>query len=511
MSLRRAAAVVALTVLAAGRAEALETDQYYAWGLPLEDATAALNAKINYEIGRALATATERSRPEPASCRDITRAFRKRNDFFILQPLEAWVTHSSLVPRLPAAPEDLLDFRHEDIYGGFGPLDIGRWVPDSPTVEVDGVRFGTDKISHFFSSGWRYRARYLDARERGLGEEEAEEAAIRWGVLEESTSLGLLVDGVFSRGDLEANLGGMRFYLDLCAGPDPLLTHGLDGWQVRRPFDWREYVTPGWDESYNVSIYSRSRWSKVRPRLAQHCGRQDDPWTLEQKARYEAAHQPSPTEAVVREFVRDGKLPDPSSYTLEAICPPESGETSPPRAVDTRLPPPQAPDPGPQPPDEAALMAEIARREADRDTRTYLLPRAGWTSYAGPAASLGGLLTSVQSDFDCHTICDLRGALVHVEAGRDAGQLAIGYARVFGETDRHERFMPKAYLGYSISGVILRTWRDGALGPAGLDFVGVQGQFTVTSVSFRLGALWHVGGGSPQNDVAVTWGIGWGF
>ena len=71
--------------------------------------------------------------------------------------------------------------------------------------------------------------------------------------------------------------------------------------------------------------------------------------------------------------------------------------------------------------------------------------------------------------------------------------------------------MPKAYLAYGVSGVVLRTWRDGALGPAGLDFVGLQGQFTVTSVGFRLGALWHVGGGSPRDDFAVTWSIGWGF
>ena len=276
MSLRRTFAAMALAGLALGRAGALETDQYHAWGVPLADATAALNAKINYEIQRTIATATERSADRPASCRDITDEFRRRVDFVILQPIEIWVTHSPLVPRVPATPEAQLGYRHEDIYGGFGPLDIGRWVPDSPTVEVNGVRFGTDKISHFFSSGWRYRKRYVEARRRGLSDEEAEEAAIRWGVLEESTGLGLLVDGVFSRGDLEANLGGMRFYLDLCEGPDPLLALGQERWQVRRPFDWREYVTPGWDESYNTSVYSRSRWRKVRARLVTHCGRQHE-------------------------------------------------------------------------------------------------------------------------------------------------------------------------------------------------------------------------------------------
>jgi hypothetical protein len=509
--LRRALVAAALTGLAGGGAGALETDQYYAWGVPLQDSTAALNAKINYEIDRALTAAAGRGTSRPPSCRRITREFRRRVDFVILQPIEAWVTHSPLVALYPATPETQLAFRHEDIYGGYGPLDIGRWVPDSPTVEAGGVRFGTDKISHFFSSGWRYRKRYLDARDQGMNDQQAEAAAVRWGVLEERTGLGLLVDGVFSRGDLEANRAGMRFYLNLCDGPDPLLVLDQDRWQWRRRFDWREYVTPDWDESYNVSIYSRSRWRKVRPRLAAHCGGQYEPWTVEQRARYQVSVRPSPTDAVVDELVRAGRLPDPASFTLEAICPAGDVRQPPVRSVNTGPLPEPAQGPESQPPDEAALIAEIGRREADRDDRIYLSPGAAWTSYSRAATSLGWLFTSVESGFDCRTICDLRGAIVRLEPGLDSGQLALGYARAFGETGRYQRFMPKVYLAYGISGVVLRTWRDGALGPAGLDFVGLQGQFTVTSVSFRLGALWQVGGGSPRNDFALTWSVGWGF
>ena len=39
---------------------------------------------------------------------------------------------------------------------------------------------------------------------KGLSDQQAAAAAVRWGVLEERTGLGLLVDGVFSRGDLDA-------------------------------------------------------------------------------------------------------------------------------------------------------------------------------------------------------------------------------------------------------------------------------------------------------------------
>ena len=36
-----------------------------------------------------------------------------------------------------------------------------------------------------------------------------------------------------------------------------------------------------------------------------------------------------------------------------------------------------------------------------------------------PATSLGWLFTSVQSEFDCSTICDLRGPTVQIEPGLD--------------------------------------------------------------------------------------------
>lgn len=507
---RRAVVAVALTGLAVGRAGALETDQYYAWSVPLEDATAALNAKINYEIVRAIATAAERSPQGTPSCSEITREFRRRIDFVILQPIEVWVTHSPLVPRLPATPEEELSYRHSNIYGNFGPFDIGRWVPDSPTVEVNGVRFGTDKISHFFSSGWRYRAKYLEAKANGLSDDQAVEQAVRHGVFEESTGMGLLVDGVFSRGDLEANLSGMRFYLSVCDGSDPLLSLERGRWELRRPFDWREHVTPGWDESYNVSMYSASRWRKVRPQLLEHCDHRHDPRIVEQMASYETSYRPSPNDAVVEELVRNGKLPDPASFTLDAICPPVDAEGLPP-ANNPRVSSPLVDPPASQPLDEQALIAEIAAREADRARRTYALAGAALTSYGGPAASLGWLFTSVEADFDCHTICDLRGTTLQIEPGLDGGQLSFGYARVFGETGRHERFMPKTYLAYGVKGLILRTWNDGDLGPSGLNFMGLQGQFTVTSVSFKLGALWHVGSGRPRHSHAITWSVGWGF
>jgi hypothetical protein len=503
-----------VAALANADANALETDQYYTWGQPLRDATAALNAKMNLEITRALQATQVSSPAQPPACRAIARELRGRLHFVILQPIEVWVTHSPLVPRLPATPKEELSFRRDNLNGNHGPFDTGRWIPDSPTVEVNDVRFGTDKISHFFSSGWRYHQKYLAARKRGLSDSQASDAAVEWGVLEEHTVNGLLTDGVFSRGDLEANFAGMRFYLDLCDGPDPLLALDGNRWKVRRPFDWRDYVTPGWDESFHVSIYSASRWRKVRPRLLDYCGRRSDPEVEERLSRYRATDRPSPSDLEVANAVKDGTLPDPSRFTLDANCPAIAPLESVPPSVPKKAspaPPAGAPAPSPEPESPEPLEREIAAREADTQHRTYTLASARFTSYEGLAGSVGWLFTKVESDFDCHTICDLRGPTVQLQPGLDGAQVSLGYARIFGETGHSERFLVSPYLGAGVRGTVLRTWREGSLGPSGLTFLGLEGQFTITRVSFTLGALWHVGGGSAAHDWAITWGFGWGF
>jgi len=512
---RRRFATAALTVaaLAVADANALETDQYYTWRLPLADGTAALNAKMNLEIGRALETAEAGHPGRPPTCQAIARELRSRVHFAILQPIEVWATQSPLVPRLPATPEEELAFRRSNLNGNHGPFDVGRWIPDSPTVEVNGVRFGTDKLSHFFSSGWRYREKYLAAKKDGLSDGQASDAAIQWGVVEERTTNGLLTDGVFSRGDLEANSAGMRFYLSLCDGPDPILA--LDGtkWRARRPFDWGEYVTPGWDESFHVSIYSASRWRKVRPRLLEYCDRLTDPEVVGRLARYRATFHASPSDLAVAKAIRDGTLPDPSGFTLDANCPAiVAGEPARQNEPEKPAPPPRAGTQVSMPPDgEWALESKIAAREADTQPRVYTLAGARLTSYEGLAGSVGWLFTRVDSDFDCHTTCDLRGPTVQLEPGLDGAQLSVGYARIFGETGRHERFLASPYLGMGVRGTVLRTWREGSLGPSRLTFLGLEGQLTITRVSFTLGALWHMGGVGASPNWAVTWGFGWGF
>ena len=95
-------------------------------------------------------------------------------------------------------------------------------------------------------------------------------------MIEEGLILGELASGVQSIADLEANHAGLIFYRDLCDVDDPILALDGEQWTIARPVDLRDYVTPRWDESYQPSVYNKSRWRKVRPVLETYCDRLDE-------------------------------------------------------------------------------------------------------------------------------------------------------------------------------------------------------------------------------------------
>lgn len=90
-----------------------------------------------------------------------------------------------------------------------------NYLTISPTVNLFGAQFGTDKIAHFFQQGYTYYQKYNRAIADGLTPEKAVDKAIRWGQMTERTFFGTLISGVYSNGDLCANYVGMKFYQGL--------------------------------------------------------------------------------------------------------------------------------------------------------------------------------------------------------------------------------------------------------------------------------------------------------
>ncbi len=314
------ALVLSVLLGVAGEASALETDQFYAWTRPLEDSGDPLNAKINAEFDAALAQVNADDAGRGFECKDVVSEIKSRYVLFIFQKIELWAARTSLLHRIPSTPDEEFNYRKHWIYRDIAWFDLGRTVPPSPTIEVAGVRFGTDKLSHFFSEGYWYYRWYEGARADGRSRAEAEEVAVKRGIALETTVLGGFLSGVLSMGDLEANYQGLRFYTGLCEGDQPGLVKKASGWALREPFDLRPYVSPEWDESYAPNVVTPGRWVRVKPAVVEHCPTLTDPAVVARRAAYAARDSETFSERVVQQLVDEGKIPDPADFGVDRVC-----------------------------------------------------------------------------------------------------------------------------------------------------------------------------------------------
>jgi len=498
---RHSLAAFAAAVLVAGASYALETDQYWAWGSPLADSTAAVNARFNLELERAIAEFPDHHPPQ--SCHQIAVAYRKRMRFILLHEIQMWVWNTSYVARIPNGGEEQKRYVETNLYSRHPPWDVGTWMPYTPTIKVAGVRFGTDKLAHMVSSGWTYFTVYRKALEDGKTAEEAERAAVRRGILEESLILGKAASGVLAISDIEASFAGLRLYRDLCAAEDPVVAIEDGKWIVARPVDIGSYVSPRWDESFQPPIYSRGRWRKVRPVLEGYCDRLDDPQVVAMRRAYREHDQHTLVDEVVAELVAAGKLEDPAHFGIEAVCPqPDpSRQPGPAEAVDVWVPTAT---------EAAELREAIIDEEGDRRHRLFGLGGLHVSYPQVVSASLTFMLTSQPATFDCTTPCDYRGPFVELEPGLGGGKLSLGWARVSGRSNRSGSFLKAGFIGTAYKLTVLRTWSEHGWVPEGRTYAGFEFGVPVAGATLGIGALYRVDGGGGRRWT-VTGGFGWGF
>ncbi len=499
---RCAISFVLLLVLVTGEAHSLETDQYYAWGLPLADSTDAVNARFNLELERAIASFPA-SRP-PESCRKISIAYRKRMRFLLLHEIQVWAWNTEYVDRIPMGAAAQQEYRRTNLYSNHPTIDTGTWMPYTPTLEVAGVRFGTDKLAHLVSSGWTYYKEYYRGIKKGQTPEEAKRRAANRGITEESLILGKLASGVTAIGDLEANYSGMQLYFDLCDVEDPILKLGEDGWFISRPVDLRNYVTPRWDESYQPPIYTKGRWRKVKPVLESYCDRLDDPQVVAMRRRYREMDKGSLVGDLVAERVAEGKLPDPAQFGIEAVC--------------TERDPSLDPAPGPveivenhnPKVDPATIKDDIDAEEADRRRFGLGLVGLHLTYPQVASATLAVMATSQPKTFDCRTPCDFRGFIAALEPGLGGVKMSLGWARVTGKTNQSGSFLKAGFIGTAYKVTVLRTWGDLGWVEGGRTYAGLELGVPVAQANIGLGLLYRVDNGDGGRWM-VTGGAGWGF
>lgn len=493
---------VLISILVAGSSSALETDQYYAWGRPLADSTDAVNAKFNLELERAISSFPDHG--QPAMCSEVSAAFRSQMRFLLLHEIQVWAWNSKFVARIPDGGAEQRAYRRTNLYSNHPTIDTGTWMPFTPTIEVAGVRMGTDKLAHLVSSGWTYYAEYRKAIESGETPEDAERIAVRRGLIEESLILGGMVSGVQSIADVEAGYGGLHFYRDLCDGDDPVLKLDEEGWILSRPVNLRDYVTPRWDESFQPPVYNKSRWHKVRPVLEGYCERLEAPGVIAERRRYRKRDRMTVVGEMVAERVAEGKLADPAHFGIEAVCP--GPDPSPyPRPEFSDLREPMVPVTGGD-----LLKEEIEAEEHNRRRFGLGLGGAHLTYPQVVSASVAVMWTSQPVSYDCTTPCDFRGPFAEVEPGLGGGKLSIGWARVTGNTNRRGSLLKAGFIGAVYKITVLRTWGDLGWVAGGRTYAGLEFGLPVAQANLGVGLLYRVDGAEGGRWL-VTGGAGWGF
>jgi hypothetical protein len=107
----------------------------------------------------------------------------------------------------------------------------------NPSIKVNGILIGSDKLGHFFQQGNEYyEAMTKDKKSASKTEKEI-------GYDSEAGGYGLDTTGVFSNADLSANKKGSNFYANFAKNPT-------------MKFDISKYLDKQWNEEFNTNFYT---------------------------------------------------------------------------------------------------------------------------------------------------------------------------------------------------------------------------------------------------------------
>jgi hypothetical protein len=240
-------------------AHAYETDQFTHRLQPLEDSTELLDGRVNQSIEKAI-----RDWRGPRDERKVVDAvYHDIGGHHWVDRIERWAMQSEDVDRLT------LD-RYDSIYHGH-PLwatRVAGLFGVGPTIKVNDVLIGSDKLGHFVSQGRKYWRRY---QKSGDESQAAEHSAYT-----ERALFGQMTTGVYSNADLVANYEGHRFFRslfedDIVPGKPAILQWRGDHWVMQRPFTWADHVNVYWDEALNINHFDKLLYPHMEERLLGFC------------------------------------------------------------------------------------------------------------------------------------------------------------------------------------------------------------------------------------------------
>jgi hypothetical protein len=303
------AGALALALLSA----AAESDPYFAWRAAPADSAAAVDRAVNAALRKGLQRTT-RSMTCREAAQTITAPLSTTAQYYFLGPVRRW--RVDVVPRDAAGRAALAQV---SVYRDAPLFPFGHAIPLDPTMNVDGVLVGTDKLGHFFNNGLRSYDRYREALTSRGDERAAWRAAALLGVEEEAGWLGMGVCGVFSFADIHANLAGLRFYRALCDEGELVLGEE-HGWHLTTPFRIARFVDPCWDESFATSAFAPSEHAALDAALPAVCVLFESDAVRARRATYARRGCAREASAVLDALVAERAAPDPSRWSVDAVC-----------------------------------------------------------------------------------------------------------------------------------------------------------------------------------------------
>ena len=304
-----------------------ETDQYLALNKVIEDSTTKINHILKVKLNNAILKTNRRNR----SCYKLTKTFMKEISVGKKTLMDVPLRNNKEIDQIPYHGSNKELFYDDSIFYGIKRFDLGngdnRYL--SPTFEINGVRLGGDKISHISYIGYSYYVtfyyyfKYFKKKfPLKLAKRKAIEKAINFGIFQENSITGksLLVAGLFSYADMEANYQGLRLYYNICQSTKPYVKKVNGKWSLQKEIDIRSYITPELDETYYPNYYMTPFWIIVRENLKKYCNKSSFKALQKRWRYYSTFKKKSFSYHYLKNKIIKGELEDPSPFTLENVC-----------------------------------------------------------------------------------------------------------------------------------------------------------------------------------------------
>lgn len=237
---------------------AVEIDDITGYYTPLNDSQAVLNKHIN--------TLLKKSVEETKSC-DLKAFVKTTKDFLRPRSLFAKIFGGGVeefaigskdidkyIPEIDTSIYKDTPYSRSFIASG---AQIIRLATVYPSIRIQGVLLGVDKLSHFFETGLELYEEFLTPEKIAQGDRKIQINKLVDRAIElEETNLGWTITGIKSYGDIHAHLQGAFFW-------EAYFKENGDWWRcenkkikLKKVFDITHFSQVGWSEATQCNEYA---------------------------------------------------------------------------------------------------------------------------------------------------------------------------------------------------------------------------------------------------------------